>query len=82
MANQQQSDIVHISGLWTETSKNGTSYLKGSIKERVVLEPGNILVFKNQYAGENSKKPSHKIAWSPKRQRPQQSQQQSDDIPF
>ena len=52
---ESKTDLIDLSGLWENTTKNGEKYLTGN------MGGARILIFKNNYKGDNPKAPDYKL---------------------
>ena len=74
------SDMVKLTGLWQNQSKNGENYLSGN------LGGARVMIFKNKYKREGSKDPDFNLFVAAKQQQQDGgaggSHYEDDDIPF
>ena len=72
------SEMIEISGLWTNESKKGEKFFSG------YLGNANILIFKNKFK-DNEKHPDYKMYIAPKKKEGEatpEAKESKDDIPF
>ena len=83
MADEKQSDLIHVCGLWSNKSQGGGKYLSGS------LGFAKILIFANTRKEEGSNQPDYRmcIAERPRKDDATDTPQVNapvaeDDLPF
>lgn len=73
------SKLLNLTGLWFQKSKNGTTYMSGSIGRGI-----NLLVFKNTKKRPNSNDPDYHVCLAPNepKEKPPASSDSNEEEPF